>query len=130
MLGGTSTCVNIAEMLNKELLKTGVEEIVPIDTSCFSISMNGTEARLFVSWKEGQDFNVQKIRIISLQEADQFLQFRKCVLNIMDWGRNERVESIRTALDLLDENSLGASQKKRRGSNSKSKSSDSRSHPY
>ncbi|KAH7182541.1 uncharacterized protein B0J16DRAFT_400721 [Fusarium flagelliforme] len=121
------------EMLNKELLKTGVEEIIPIDTSCFSISMNGTEARLLVSWKEEQTFNVQKIRSFALQEADQFLQFRKCVLNIMDWGRNERLESIRSALDLLDENSLGASQKKRRGSNSKPKSSESsrnRSHPY
>ena len=120
-------------MLNKELLKTGVEEVTPIDTSCFSISMNGTEARLFVAWKEDQDFIVQKIRSFSLQEADQFLQFRKYVLNIMDWGRNERLESIRSALDLLDEKSLGVPQKKRRSSNSKSKTSEgsrNRINPY
>ncbi|KAJ4120109.1 hypothetical protein NW768_010392 [Fusarium equiseti] len=122
--GGTATCVNIVETLNKELLKTGVEEIIPIETSCFSVSMNGTEARLFVSWKEEQGFKVQKFRSFALQEADQFLQFRKCVLNIMDWGRNERLQSIRSALDLLDEDSLGISQKKRRGSKSKPKSSE------
>ena len=94
--------------------------------------MNGTEARLFVAWKEDQDFIVQKIRSFLLQEADHFLQFRKYVLNIMDWGRNERLESIRSALDLLDESSLGA-QKTRRGSNSKSKTSEgsrNRSNPY
>ncbi|KAG8356933.1 hypothetical protein FVEN_g5492 [Fusarium venenatum] len=96
-------------MLNEELMGLGHKVINPIDTSSFSVSMNGTEARLCIIWKEEQTFHVQKIRTFALQEAQQLLEFRKCVLNIMDYGRNERLESIRSGLDLLPEEGLDRS---------------------
>jgi hypothetical protein len=111
-------------MLNKELLKCKHKDIKTIDTSSFSISMNGTEARLHVSWKEGQTFNVQKIRSFALQESQQFLEFRKYVLNISDWGRNERLESIKSGLDLLPEEGLKAQRKNTRAPITKSKSTE------
>jgi hypothetical protein len=119
-------------MLKKELLKCKNKDIKPIDTSSFSISMNGTEARLHVSWKEEQTFNVQKIRSFALQESQQFLEFRKYVLNISDWGRNERLESIKSGLDLLPEEGLKAQRKNTRASITKSKSTEvlGRQKPY
>ncbi|KAL6912813.1 hypothetical protein ACHAP8_010537 [Fusarium lateritium] len=93
-------------MLNDELMELGHKVINPIDTSSFSVSMNGTEARLYITWKEEQTFYIQKIRTFALQEAQQLLEFRKCVLNIQDYGRNERLESIRSGLDLLPEEGL------------------------
>lgn len=65
--------------------------------------MNGTEARLFISWKQQDLFNVQKVRSFALQEPDHFIEFRKYVRNIIDWGRDERLRSIQDALDTLIE---------------------------
>ncbi|GKU06384.1 hypothetical protein FLAG1_06201 [Fusarium langsethiae] len=119
---GSSSCVNIAEMLNKELKERG-RKVKPIDTSAFSISMNGTEARLYITWKQGQNFCVQKIRSFALQEAQQLLEFRKHVLNIMAYGRNERLESIKSGLELLSKDGSKASEKKS-STTTKSKYSD------
>ncbi|QPC78323.1 hypothetical protein HYE68_009075 [Fusarium pseudograminearum] len=102
----SSSCVNIADMLNEELMERGPKDMEPIDNSVFSVSMNGTEARLCITWMEEETFYVQKIRTFALQEAQQLLEFRKCILNIMDYGRNVRLESIGSALDLLPEETL------------------------
>lgn len=90
-------------MLNEELMERGPKDMTPIDNSAFSVSMNGTEARLYITWMEEETFYVQKIQTFALQEAQQLLEFRKCILNIMDYGRNVRLESIGSALDLLPE---------------------------
>ncbi|RSL84798.1 hypothetical protein CEP51_003679 [Fusarium floridanum] len=55
------------------------------------VAMNGTEARLFISWKQQDLFNVQNVRSFALQEPDHFIEFRKYVRNIIDWGRDERL---------------------------------------
>ncbi|EKJ74956.1 hypothetical protein FPSE_04848 [Fusarium pseudograminearum CS3096] len=102
----SSSCVNIADMLNEELMERGPKDMEPIGNSVFSVSMNGTEARLCITWMEDETFYVQKIRTFALQEAQQLLEFRKCILNIMDYGRNVRLESIGSALDLLPEETL------------------------
>ncbi|RSM06288.1 hypothetical protein CDV31_009225 [Fusarium ambrosium] len=67
------------------------------------VAMNGTEARLFISWKQQDLFNVQNVRSFALQEPDHFIEFRKYVRNIIDWGRDERLQSIQAALDTLIE---------------------------
>ncbi|RSL58568.1 hypothetical protein CEP53_006088 [Fusarium sp. AF-6] len=67
------------------------------------VAMNGTEARLLISWKQQDLFNVQKVRSFALQEPDHFIEFRKYVRNIIDWGRDERLQSIQAALDTLIE---------------------------
>ncbi|RSL71559.1 hypothetical protein CEP54_001361 [Fusarium duplospermum] len=79
------------------------QEVRQIDSASFSIAMNGTEARLFISWKQQDLFNVQKVRSFALQEPDHFIEFRKYVRNIIDWGRDERLRSIQAALDTLIE---------------------------
>ncbi|RGP60592.1 hypothetical protein FSPOR_10559 [Fusarium sporotrichioides] len=107
---------------SKELKERG-HKVKPIDTSAFSISMNGTEARLYITWKERESFFVQKIRSFALQEAQQLLEFRKYVLNIMDYGMNERLESIKSGLDLLSKDGSKASEKKS-STTTKSKYSD------
>jgi hypothetical protein len=48
-LGGSASCVNIAERLNRQLRQCKSEKVQPIDSAAFSIAMNGTEARLYVS---------------------------------------------------------------------------------
>ncbi|KAF4467234.1 hypothetical protein FALBO_5892 [Fusarium albosuccineum] len=101
-LGGSATCVNIAELFNNQLRQYQREEGVhQIDSTSFSVAMSGTEARLFISWKQGEVINVQKIRSFALQEPDHFIEFRKHIRNIMDWGRNERLENIRSNLEFL-----------------------------
>ncbi|KAI8662343.1 hypothetical protein NCS56_01037900 [Fusarium sp. Ph1] len=79
----------------------------------FSIAMNGTEARLFISWKQQDLFNVQKVRSFALQEPDHFIEFRKYVRNTIDWGRDERLRSIQAALDTLTEEGRKATLKSR-----------------
>jgi hypothetical protein len=102
-LGGVASCVNIAERLNRRLRASNFH---PIDSVAFSIAMNGTEARLFVAWKDDDDderpgYYMQKIKTFSLQEPGQYLAFRKYVRNIIDWGNGQHLEEIRRSLDSL-----------------------------
>jgi hypothetical protein len=54
-LGGSASCVNIAERLNGQLRRCRSDDVVrPITTAAFSIAMSGTEARLYVSWKHSE----------------------------------------------------------------------------
>ena len=48
-LGGSTSCVNITERLNRQLRQYKNKEVRPIDSTVFSITINGTEARLYVS---------------------------------------------------------------------------------
>ncbi|RSL95604.1 hypothetical protein CEP52_011976 [Fusarium oligoseptatum] len=48
--------------------------------------MNGTEARLFISWKQQDLFNVQNVRSFALQEPDHFIEFRNPVPLLSDLG--------------------------------------------
>ncbi|KAK0655310.1 hypothetical protein B0T16DRAFT_498960 [Cercophora newfieldiana] len=63
--------------------------------------MNGTEARLYVSWKHSDlDYYMQK----------DYIDFRKHVKNIIDWGKDKRLKDIRESLDnLLEESRKRAS---------------------
>lgn len=53
-LGASASCVNIAERLNRQLRECKNQEVTPIDSATFSIAMNGTEARLYISWKHSE----------------------------------------------------------------------------
>lgn len=112
-MGGSASCVNVAERLNEQLRQCRRQEVRQIDSASFSIAMNGTEARLFISWKQQDLFNVQKVRSFALQEPDHFIEFRKYVRNIIDWGRDERLRSIQAALDTLIEEGRKATLKAR-----------------
>lgn len=105
-LGGSTSCVNIAERLNHQLMHCKSGEIRSINSAAFSVAMSGTEARLYVSWKHSElDYYMRKIDSFLLQKPKDYLEFRKYVLNIIDWGKDKRLNEIRDSLDSLLEES-------------------------
>ncbi|KAJ2986333.1 hypothetical protein NUW58_g5078 [Xylaria curta] len=107
-LGGSASCVNIAEFFNRQLrqCKSDNAQIKPISSAAFSIAMNGTEARLYISWKDNDlEYQMANIDSFLLQKPKDYIEFRKCVLNIIDWGTGERLDGIRCSLDALLEGS-------------------------
>jgi hypothetical protein len=105
-LGGSASCINIAERLNRQLRQCKSDQVQPIDSAAFSIAMNGTEARLYVSWKHDElKYYMASVDSFLLRRSDDFLEFRKYALNIMDWGKDKHLKEIRDSLDsLLEEN--------------------------
>ncbi|KAL7917041.1 hypothetical protein ACQKWADRAFT_307762 [Trichoderma austrokoningii] len=105
-IGGAVSCVNIAERLNRQLEQCKSSEIHFINSAAFGIAMSGTEARLYVSWKHDQlIYYMANFESFLLHRPDHYIDFRKYVLNILDWGRNERLAEIRSSLDILHEES-------------------------
>jgi hypothetical protein len=101
-LGGSASCVNIAEHLNRQLRHCKASEIQPINSAAFSIAMNGTEARLYVSWNHNDlDYYMGRVKSFLLQEPEHYIEFRKYVRNIIDWGKDKRLNEIRASLDRL-----------------------------
>ncbi|KAK0655439.1 hypothetical protein B0T16DRAFT_451121 [Cercophora newfieldiana] len=99
--GGSASCVNIAERLNLQLK---ARKIKPINSTAFSIAMSGTEARLYVSWKHSDlGYYMQKVDSFLLQKPQDYIEFRKHVKNIIDWGKDQRLKEIRESLALLEE---------------------------
>ncbi|KAN0071705.1 hypothetical protein V8E54_010301 [Elaphomyces granulatus] len=82
-LGGTATCLNIIARLN-----------FSVESTVFSLAMSGTEARLYVSWKEGTDFNMAKVESFLLQKLNDYADLQQIVKNILDWGREHRLAQI------------------------------------
>lgn len=112
-LGSSASCLNIIERLNSQLRQYTTKEIQTINNAVFSIAMNGTEARLYVSWIHNEfTCYTQKIASFLLQEPQHYQDFRKHVLNIIDWGRDKHLKEIRTSLDrIIEEERKIASQK-------------------
>lgn len=101
-LGGSASCVNIAERLNRQLKACKNSRVKLIDSTAFSIAMNGTEARLYVSWKHSDlDYYMQKVDSFLLQKPQDYIEFRKHVKNILEWGKDTRLKEIRESLDTL-----------------------------
>ncbi|KAI1173950.1 hypothetical protein F4777DRAFT_600047 [Nemania sp. FL0916] len=98
-LGGSASCVNIAEFLNKhmeEQCKTDKDKVNFITSAAFSIAMNGTDARLHISWKDDSNYRMAIVDTFALQRVEHYIEFRKYVLNIIDWGKGPRLEAIRS----------------------------------
>lgn len=111
-LGGSASCVNIAERLNCQLRRCKSDQVRPIDSTAFSVAMSGTEARLYVSWKHDElKYYMAKVDSFLLQKPKDYVEFRKYVRNIIDWGKDRRLKEIRDSLDsLLEESRKTASQ--------------------
>ncbi|KAF5538009.1 hypothetical protein FMEXI_9593 [Fusarium mexicanum] len=108
-----------------------IERRGPLDSMSFSVAMNGTEARLHVSWKDGGFIYMQKIKTFILQRPEEFLEFRRFARNIIDWGRDERLECIKSSLDVLvEEAEMAPLKNKLSRPRSKSGGSSIRSKPY
>lgn len=105
-LGGSAACVNIAERLQKQLRECQSDTVQPIDTASFSVAMNGSEARLYISWKQNElDYYMANVDSFLLRDPEHYLKFRKYVRNIIDWGRGKRLKQIQDSLDALLEES-------------------------
>ena len=105
-LGGSVSCVNLAERLNLQLRQCNNKEIKSIDSAAFSIAMNGTEARLYISWKHDElNYYMRSVESFLLQKPNDYLDFRKYVRNIIDWGKDKRLKEIQDSLDNLHEES-------------------------
>jgi hypothetical protein len=104
-LGGSTSCVNITERLNRQMRECKSKKAHSIDTAVFSVAMNGTEARLYVSWKHDElNYYMRSVESFLLQDPEHYLKFRKYVLNIIDYGKARRLKEIRKSLDnLLEE---------------------------
>ncbi|KAH8759497.1 hypothetical protein F5883DRAFT_648095 [Diaporthe sp. PMI_573] len=111
-LGGSTSCVKIAERLNDQLRGCKSDNIKPIDSAAFSIAMSGTEARLHVSWKHNElAYYMANVESFLLQKPADYIEFRKYVRNIIDWGKHKRLNEIRDSLDsLLEEGRKRTSQ--------------------
>jgi hypothetical protein len=102
-LGGAASCVNIAEYHNHQLMQCRSDKVLPINSATFSVAMSGTEARLYISWKHEESYYMRNIKSFLLQDPIHYLEFRKYVLNIIDWGKDQRLKEIRDSLDCLVE---------------------------
>lgn len=111
-LGGSASCVNMAERLNRQLRQCKNKKVRPIDSAAFSIAMNGTEARLYISWKHDElNYYTRKVDSFLLQKPKDYMEFRKYVRNIIDWGKDKRLNEIQDSLNnLLEESRQTASQ--------------------
>ncbi|KAF5237929.1 hypothetical protein FANTH_10540 [Fusarium anthophilum] len=108
-----------------------IERRGPLDSMSFSVAMNGTEARLHVSWKDGDFIYMQKIKTFILQRPEEFLEFRRFVRNIIDWRRDDRLECIKSGLDVLvEEAEMAPLKNKLSRPRSKSGGSSIRLKPY
>lgn len=105
-LGGSAACVNIADRLNRQLRQCEDATVRPVNSAAFSVATNGTEARLFISWRHDDlQFYMQKVDSFLLQKPEHFVDLRKHVLNIIDWGKDKRLKDIQDSLDILLEES-------------------------
>ncbi|PQE27221.1 hypothetical protein CJF32_00000196 [Rutstroemia sp. NJR-2017a WRK4] len=102
-VGDSVACVNLLERVNDRLKLINDEHVQLLETAAFSIAMSGTEARLYVTWKQDDSYYMQKVRGFLLQDPEHYQLFYKYVHNIVDWGRGERLDDIRKAFDCLQE---------------------------
>jgi hypothetical protein len=111
-LGASVSCVNIAERLVQQLRNCKSDVIQSMNSAAFSIAVRGTEARLYISWKNSElDYYMANIESFLLQKPSDYLEFRKYVRNIIDWGKDKRLNEIRDSLDrLLEESRKKASE--------------------
>lgn len=115
-LGGSATCISIAERLNQQLRESSRLSGSPVrqtDSAAWSIAIDNSQARLYISW-QGEDlvYYTRGVDSFLLQRPEDYLLLRRNIRNILDWGRNERLQDIRGCIDtLVEEARLQASQK-------------------
>lgn len=104
-LGGSTACLNIASNLNKALEEASryPGPVQRLDNAVFSIAMTNSVAKLYVSWQSDMGYFSSRVGAFCLVDPDGFIQFRRRVRNIVDWGMNQRLEHTMGCLDVLIE---------------------------
>lgn len=103
-LASSAACVALVNKLEHRVRQAQAlftRAVPELNNVAFGIAMNGTEARLFVTYQmdEGK-YGMYKAKSFLLQDPEDHIRFRKCVLNIVDWGQR-RLFKIREALTYL-----------------------------
>jgi hypothetical protein len=99
-LGGAALCVNLATDLYQLPSSYSDAEVRQRDGAAFSIALSGTEARLFITWRQdAASTRTQRVGHYLVQRHADLIELRKNVLNIFDWGRTERLQRISHTLD-------------------------------
>jgi hypothetical protein len=99
-LGGAAACINMVEKLNESVKQLLVSLI---STTVFSIAMNNSEARLYISWKEGERYYTQQIEGLLVYKPQDYLVLRRFIRNVLQWGKDYRRPQIGAVLDALRE---------------------------
>jgi hypothetical protein len=90
-------------------------EVATTRNVVFNIVMSGTEARLHISWKhDAVSYHMARVEDFALHKPTDYLDFRKYVRNIIDWGRGERIKDIYNVLEFLDKASMEKSKASKR----------------
>lgn len=101
--GASSACLNAVGQLNALLVEFGSTQRV--DNISYCIAMDNNIAHLYMSWKDDQNYYLQRVDVFALSIPEHFKNFRSQVRNILDWGKGTRLTQIKDALDtLLEEN--------------------------
>lgn len=98
--GSSSTFAKLMGDLNEHIRQNaGGVEVEKLDSSVVSAVTNGTETRLFVTWKSDEGaYLMKEVRGYMLSQEDQYIRFPRAVRNILDWGLTERLKAIRPCL--------------------------------
>lgn len=97
--GGSAACLNAAERLNDLLQETNQPMI---DNLTYCVAMDQRSAQLYVSWKPDRlTYYMYEVRSYVLSRNEEFKDFRRHVRNILDWGKDRRLQQIRDALDAI-----------------------------
>ncbi|KAI0124718.1 hypothetical protein BJ170DRAFT_634816 [Xylariales sp. AK1849] len=98
--GGSATCVHVVKGLNNLATGHGIDTV---DTTAFSVAMNGHWAVIYAAWDEGRNFYVQRVKDYLLHLPEHFLKFSNVVRNMLEWGKDRRLQAIRECLDSIYE---------------------------
>ncbi|KAL8412977.1 hypothetical protein RB596_009507 [Gaeumannomyces avenae] len=95
-LGASACCVNAAGSLCRRLNNGDSDQIRLAYTATFSIAMNGTEARLYISWKHDDQLSYYMawIKSFLLQRPEDYRDFR----NLPESGE-QQVKPHQSSLD-------------------------------
>ncbi|CAG9945351.1 unnamed protein product [Clonostachys rosea f. rosea IK726] len=107
-MGGAATFLNIQNRLQSTLRDNSlVKEADALKPVVFSVASNGTEARLFATYSEGEgNFTMHFIRGFLLYDPSSRATLDAYIKHIIDWGTNERLPVIISALQALRESGI------------------------
>ncbi|KAF4467936.1 hypothetical protein FALBO_5170 [Fusarium albosuccineum] len=100
-LASSSVCVTLVQKIEQELKVYDTSYYLAIDNTAFSVAMNGTVARLYVTFvTENGSCAMYNARSFLLQNPDHHLAFRIVMLNILEWGQS-RLSTIAGRLRMM-----------------------------
>lgn len=104
--GASAACNNMVSHLNDALAAVSRHPgpIGRLEGAVFSIAMSNRVVILYVSWLSApQTFSSAHMKTYLVRDHHHFLEFRRTVRNIVDWGMGERLQCVYDCLDVLVE---------------------------